>query len=590
MLNYKFTKYNKNNIKTFNIAAINTTIIDGIGYYVLEFDKPHKLSSVDTININQYRNIPIYTRPTVKISINNKYIVSWRYNDNSNDWIILGDVRTLTNIIVVDDYILNFNIINDLIKVKINNSIIYQDIISVNQVDLFNKSFYSEDVLIKEIVIDDNYIRVENTEFLTQLDIRYDYYNNDNHVFRTEDMNLIGKKLTIRQNNTDIKLPNMYLKSDGTMGGVDANIFDDMNMDEIFDPIDVGENDGIWNTQNDGDYLPIAEYIDYKVNYIIIDDGCEKDYIDFYIVNPPIDTDLIDVFFYTEEMNFNNVWIDDNSYQIPLTTIQDYSPNTNRGDLISTEFVDKETKNAINQIIDTERIRYFPVRRILDNGNVVYQELKEIDFNLCFRDNSTNTWTSIPTPWGNLGFINEDVKYQRNRLKKTFIRLTYFDEQNPTSQSLEYYNTVFVNVNDLYSKYMRDYRVVGSNDGELLRTSFEIKHPNTFMLKNSSEGFYLYLFNANKPMVEPVPIYMRVEFNNALDGQKHLFFNRSNSLGVDMNNIFFDVDSSKNYIYIKIYCLYVEEIDKYVYYFDDDLNITYSDDKVIINLYEAYIK
>ena len=142
-----------------------------------------------------------------------------------------------------------------------------------------------------------------------------------------------------------------------------------------------------------------------------------------------------------------------------------------------------------------------------------------------------------------LDFTNNDIRYQKNKLKKSFLRLSFYDSMNPANQNMLGYSTIFLDSGKLFSKYVRyfetdGYKMINYNknaygiydvedkpkkgnrvnreynfDEEYrLSSQFVVKNKNTSTA--SSEGFYLYLWKDNESVL-PQDLYMKVEFNHA---------------------------------------------------------------------------
>ena len=258
---------------------------------------------------------------------------------------------------------------------------------------------------------------------------------------------------------------------------------------------------------------------------------------------------------------------------IPIKTT--FENNLQQTDLLQTNFVDEEKKKAINKIVDLEKDVYYPV--IKENDK--YTDVYTIRFNLHFREhrgvnwliNNESSWNGVeykPVNGVNeykindkitksdssdlltfLDFNNEDVRYQKNKLKKSFLRLNIYDSTNPANQNLIGYSTVFFNCGKLFEKYAKYYETDGYIDigyGENIgvynvNTAVQKKgirvnrdlfnsNENTFdessrlssqfvvQSKNSStsssEGFYIYLWKEDESET-PQDLYMKVEFNHA---------------------------------------------------------------------------
>jgi hypothetical protein len=255
-------------------------------------------------------------------------------------------------------------------------------------------------------------------------------------------------------------------------------------------------------------------------------------------------------------------------------------------------FVYKETMGSKNRIVEMEKLVYHPVFK-LDNvqeNGCLYKDVSKIKFNFHFREREDDGWivktngmwngivldntsgnyvlqgdVNVLTPntpkffsyVGNtdkgrqsdlleyLGFNDTDVKYQKSSLKKSFIRLSFYDSPNRANQNLLCYSTVFVNSGLLFTKMMRganrkkryilsgddsnikydnakvntepcfsNYTGITYDDIEDLRLSSQIVVSDMFS-DNCSEGFYLYLWADDDNGAIPSDIYMRVDFNHA---------------------------------------------------------------------------
>lgn len=300
--------------------------------------------------------------------------------------------------------------------------------------------------------------------------------------------------------------------------------------------------------------------------------------------------------------------------------------NLNNEHIIHHYFNEKK-QELIPEIIDYEKCVFTPCYK--NNNKLIPAE--NITFNLFFRDRTGNEnwntddtkgWNQYKTQidsngnssWllntesngdllGHLGFTDEDVYYRKQKISKSFIRLSFYDTNNPVNQTLLYYSTIFLDAGDLYSKYIKNINgknisnVVNKNifGDDNLTASFTVS--DKYNRKKSSEGFYLYLFPDIIKENNTKTIYMKVEFNHAGYG-KNIPFIYPNKNGLQLLN-FSDNDFPKSLIddkgtltelyrqlYIPIILKYDNELKDYVYYFDfakaENNDITF-------NLYEPKI-
>lgn len=263
--------------------------------------------------------------------------------------------------------------------------------------------------------------------------------------------------------------------------------------------------------------------------------------------------------------------------------------------LMADYLTDRRAK-SINKINDMEKDVYHPVQ--WDNEkNEKKNDIYQIIFNLHFREHRYDDWNAAPDSYWNgvifdanenkfrlmnnsnqeelgynyfsynkddwdrsnqsdllcyLNFTNEDIRYQKSKLKKSFLRLLFFDSMNPADQNLLAYSTVFIDSGALFSKYVRHFEDKGFsalnyNGDIVLPTSLDlngirinrepmingetyeefkneledVRLSSQFVIKDkynsttSSEGFYLYLWRDNDNGIIPSDLYMKVEFNHA---------------------------------------------------------------------------
>lgn len=266
--------------------------------------------------------------------------------------------------------------------------------------------------------------------------------------------------------------------------------------------------------------------------------------------------------------------------------------------------------------------------------------------NAAYNDQNTNTLSQYTSNRSDLlskiGFTDSDVKYQKSRLKKSFLRLSYFDSTNPATQLLVGYSTVFFDTGKLLSKYIKHshdteyYKPLPDNSQsyvaysgrpisvsnepfyipsnyevfEEMRLSTQFVISDRFSSTSSSEGFYIYLYKDYSSEL-PQDLYMRVEFNHAGYGKKVPFYlphqipSVNQTFGIksyadilsdwsDPNTSYgFDLYNVYSYIHLKY--KYDFENKKHVYYIDPEYyghEVMYNpnaDNDIIINLYEAKV-
>ena len=356
------------------------------------------------------------------------------------------------------------------------------------------------------------------------------------------------------------------------------------------------------------------------------------------------------------------------SINIPIQ--QMFSTDMYKDEIIKEKFIDVETKKAINEYVEMEKDVYHPV--VLKNGEFI--NVKEIRFNLHFREHRGDDWIADPDSYWNgtyidndnvvlmnrcnspeygyysynvkdkqsdlltyLNFSNNDVRYQKNVIKKSFLRLSFYDSPRQTDQHLLQFSTIFMDCGKLFGKYGRNFLRAGSyshfslnsEEGETKidldgirvdREPYNIRNTNDdnieeyrlssqFCVKDrysslaSSDGFYLYLWKDNDLGFTPSDIYLKVEFNHAGYGRTVPFmmpFKEGGGIKTfqEILNDWNAVDGGYGirrylkYSYIHFKYKYDKETQRHVYYLDNDQygNISLDKDSVLnINLWEAKV-
>lgn len=319
-----------------------------------------------------------------------------------------------------------------------------------------------------------------------------------------------------------------------------------------------------------------------------------------------------------------------NTIDINLPIGEMFENNMNQKELIVDNFITKVVDENINNIVDMEKQIFKPV--IVSNNTVVCDNVNKINFNFKFlkrwKENSNEGESNIIEGWkdnvivvdrydencdllGYLGFTDDDIFYQKNCVKKSFVRLSFYDSPYRNKQSLLFYSTIFLDSGELYGKYTRNISrgfdgesMVGSsgmtnnNDFESLDCKLSIS--NAFDRTKSSEGYYLYLYPSLCKNGETT-IYMKVEFNHAKFGytiplsapsedsyKKYGYIGSSNNYSNDMKRLLND-------LYIPVKIRYDKEKNSYMWYVEDMVitkneNIIKSENyEITFNLYEPIV-
>ena len=271
-----------------------------------------------------------------------------------------------------------------------------------------------------------------------------------------------------------------------------------------------------------------------------------------------------------EESSVVNFYEDNSEYKISLGLSQnvDYK-HLYQEENITNLFTEKIKEAVVDEspIIDMEKVKFSPY---IDNaGN---ESVSALCFNLHFRtrtdlqeswryvkNNENRYWNpdyciidgeydthpiagysdiSRHISTGNvlsnsdmlyyLGFTDNDVQNQKAKIKKSFLRLSFYDSTNPLTQKLLYYSTIFIDSGELFGKYVKaksELRKNGKDIDNVVLDSYQTNNRldckfivrDEFYTEKSSEGFNIYYFPSDVILSEnsEKTIYMKIEFNHA---------------------------------------------------------------------------
>ena len=246
-------------------------------------------------------------------------------------------------------------------------------------------------------------------------------------------------------------------------------------------------------------------------------------------------------------------------------------------ELINRVFVKTEAQNAVNKILDYDRVRYMPITPNNDLVTSITYDLSLFDIN--------NIYT---TNYGGIGFQYDDVKFRKNSFSKTFLRLSIFDSDNAMTQNLVGFITLF-------SK-LRTIDLEPSTGGVIAGVPKPINDiPINYTLENPivnrrgfAEGFHLYYYRDALNIGDSKYLYMKASFNNAKTGK---------ATNLMVKNTPQSIDKLVNELYIRI--IISRTTTGYYYTFDETYqgnqilppntpnNITFAGTNVNVKLYEV---
>ena len=386
------------------------------------------------------------------------------------------------------------------------------------------------------------------------------------------------------------------------------------------------------------------------------------------------------------------------NFEIPLA--DDFATNLHQGNLLSNNYIEEIKENSINKIVNYEKYIFYPAyldknitfrsgNTFMKDGFILVNwmrkkkatpdidkyshDVSKINFHLYLKhreqdeNNDYGSWESSDEFYWNrwdgtkdasdkkvpdnihstekngdllgcLGFTDEDVFYQKNSLKKSFLRISIYDSPYRQTQKLLYYATLFFDTNVLYKKYVKLNEYPKQNNDELRVYQYQYKNDDgtignipdsdkltatfTCTTKNDdsacSDGFYLYLFNTVVKSGQCTQLYMKVEFNNAKYGKTVVLTNPRKKSGANVvndqipitddafptdyeiirgsnGNSYVDVNKLYSDLYIPIFVRYNNEKDRYEWYIASNEQNKLEkikareQDVIDINLYEPRI-
>lgn len=188
-------------------------------------------------------------------------------------------------------------------------------------------------------------------------------------------------------------------------------------------------------------------------------------------------------------------------------------------ELVDKVFVDTETEKAINPIIDYEKVRFAP---ITSNESIVPRITYLVDL-------------SGATTYGAIGFTDDDITTQKESFKQTFLNLNFYDSDNPMSQNLLFFITLYSQLQptDLVPLTGQTQGVPGQPlPANLIQLKFQLENP-IFNPAGFSEGYFLYDYKDILNVGESRYIYMRPAFKNAKNGTSTNLMVKNAALPID---------------------------------------------------------
>lgn len=272
-------------------------------------------------------------------------------------------------------------------------------------------------------------------------------------------------------------------------------------------------------------------------------------------------------------------------YQINLSTIDSASSAStinipismeyqlvDQAELIEDVFVKTETENSVNPIIDYEKTRFLPLAA---NLSLIEEVTYLVDL-------------SGSTTYRQIGFTDDDIMFNRENFKQTFLNLNFYDTDNPLTQNLITNITLYAQLKE------SDLLPIGTTTGipgqpkrvDQILISFVLQNPKT-KPKGFSEGYHIYDYKDLLKEGEFKYLYMRASFKNAKTGRATNLMVKDTTLPIDK-------------LVHELYTRYILFRTNTGYYYKvDDLyngnggsannNVTFSNNSVQIKLYQIKV-
>ena len=183
---------------------------------------------------------------------------------------------------------------------------------------------------------------------------------------------------------------------------------------------------------------------------------------------------------------------------IPIVmTTQD----VDNAELIEKVFVETEVENAINPIVDYDRVRFVP----LDRQD---RQIKTITYDVYLIENGVYKGF-----YGDVGFVNDDIKFRKESFTQTHLFLGFYDTDNPLTQNLVSYITLFSELKPI-DLLPNGYPKPASQVSLKFVVDSPFYHPMGF-----AEGYHIYDYKTELNIGESKYLYMKAVFRNAKTGK-----------------------------------------------------------------------
>lgn len=259
-----------------------------------------------------------------------------------------------------------------------------------------------------------------------------------------------------------------------------------------------------------------------------------------------------------------------------------------QSEIIERDFVRNEVEAAINPIFDYEKVRFSPATNVTATFNTPIQRVL---YELNFLSGSTGYYQSgntIQTSFQDIGFANDDIKFRKNGLMKSILRLDFYDSDILTNQRLLFFIIMRPTVTQAdVTPPSNNLPFVQNYSANRKLVQFDLNNTIT-QNRGNSEGIFIYDYKDEVDVLTPKEVYMRATFNNAKTGLRTRFMTEFDQ--TNPNTIGWPIDTFMSKIFTK-YVLH-RTVNGYFYQIDTNysnnvsvlFNNTYN-----IKLYETAV-
>lgn len=297
---------------------------------------------------------------------------------------------------------------------------------------------------------------------------------------------------------------------------------------------------------------------------------------------------------------------------VPIELFSEENLNLQQEEKLFINYTTKIKDDFVPEYIDMEKVCFEPYYTHKKAGGEIDESkaIREIVIKPHFREREGSDWSlkenglwyknkygvfsqnmsnEDSTSLIDLGFTKDDIYYQKNRLKQSFLRLSFFDTNNIFNRQLLFYSTIFFDTGKCFGTFLKNIKKREENDFKFLFPSDFSVH-DRYNFKSSSEGFYIYLFPEILGNKYTETIYMTIEFNHAGFGKTiPLLWNENETIPNDylkITNIGFENDMEKYFkdLFIPIEIRFLENINKFIYIFPSQA--IKNKEQVVLNVFE----